>query len=96
MIARKIIYEGRVQGVGFRYTCCKIARGYSVVGWVCNLTDGSVELQVKGERQQVVDFLAAIREHDLGSCIRNESSQQLDESELEGQNGFTVKRESNT
>ena len=92
MVARKIIYEGRVQGVGFRYTCTRIARGYSVVGWVCNLADGSVELQVKGERQQVADFLAAIREDNLGSCIRNETMQTLNESELNGQTGFTVKR----
>lgn len=85
-----------MQGVGFRYTCTRIARGYSVVGWVCNLNDGSVELQVKGERQQVADFLAAIREDNLGSCIRNESSQDLDENELEGHSGFTVKRLSST
>ena len=31
MIGRQVFYEGRVQGVGFRFTCKQIARGYEVV-----------------------------------------------------------------
>lgn len=44
-----IIFSGRVQGVGFRYTCKETAPKHGVVGWVKNLSDGSVEMVVEGE-----------------------------------------------
>ena len=70
MTGRHIFYEGRVQGVGFRYTCKNIARGYDVVGWVRNLPDGRVELQCSGEADEVIAFLEAIAESELKSHIR--------------------------
>ena len=71
MIARQVFYEGRVQGVGFRYTCKRIARGFEVVGSVRNLPDGRVELQCSGVREEVEDFLEAIAESEMKSHIRN-------------------------
>src|SRR5437660_9251983 len=71
MIGRQVFYEGHVQGVGFRYTARHIAKGYNVVGWVKNLADGRVELQVSGEASEVREFLEEIREGELGSLIRN-------------------------
>lgn len=71
MIARQVFYEGRVQGVGFRYTVKNLARGFDVTGWVRNLADGRVELQCGGERDEVEAFLAAIAESELKSHIRN-------------------------
>jgi acylphosphatase len=70
MIGRRIFYEGRVQGVGFRYTVRSIAKGFDVVGWVRNLDDGRVELQASGEPDEVRAFLEAIRESDLHSYIK--------------------------
>ena len=71
MIARQIFYEGRVQGVGFRFTCKQIARGYEVTGWVRNLPDGRVELQCSGERDEVDGFLEAIAESELKSHFKS-------------------------
>jgi acylphosphatase len=70
MIARQIFYEGRVQGVGFRFTCRQIARGYEVIGWVRNLPDGRVEIQCGGDREEVDGFLDAIAESELNSHIK--------------------------
>lgn len=62
MIAKRVIFEGRVQGVGFRYTVKDLARGFDVCGWVKNLPEGSVELQVMGEPTEVADFIREINE----------------------------------
>lgn len=70
MTGRHVFYEGRVQGVGFRWTTKNIARGYEVTGWVKNLPDGRVELQACGEAGEVDAFLEAIAESDLKSHIR--------------------------
>lgn len=59
-VRRRVIYAGRVQGVGFRYTTRMIADSFPVVGFVKNLDDGTVELQAEGARAAVDDFLAAV------------------------------------
>ena len=43
-----IIFHGRVQGVGFRYQAMYAARSFGLTGWVQNLPDGSVEMEVQG------------------------------------------------
>ena len=62
MLAKRVIFEGRVQGVGFRYTVKDLSRGFEVCGWVRNLPDGSVELQVMGEPDEIESFIKEIAE----------------------------------
>lgn len=57
---RRVVYHGRVQGVGFRATARSIARRYPVAGFVRNRTDGTVELQAAGEPAVLDQFLAEI------------------------------------
>jgi acylphosphatase len=59
---RTVLYTGRVQGVGFRYTTQGIARRYDVTGYVRNLPDGRVELVAEGDRNELAAFLDDIRE----------------------------------
>lgn len=49
-------YVGRVQGVGFRYTVCRIAEPFEVTGYVKNLADGSVELVAEGESESLAQL----------------------------------------
>ena len=67
---REVRYSGRVQGVGFRYTVCRIAQHYPVTGYVKNLGDGSVELVVEGSAQDLDSLLAAVRA-EMGRYIRD-------------------------
>ena len=39
-----VVFSGRVQHVGFRYTSLYIARSLYLTGWVRNLKDGRVEI----------------------------------------------------
>lgn len=65
-------YEGRVQGVGFRFTCVKLAQGFEVTGWVKNEFDGSVTLVAEGEEDQLMGLLQAIRNSLQDRYITNE------------------------
>ena len=67
-----VLYSGRVQGVGFRYTAKTVATGFEVTGIVRNLADGRVELIVEGLKDELEGFQQAIRESGLGGLIARE------------------------
>ena len=70
MICKRVIYSGRVQGVGFRYTAQRVAGGFPIVGYVKNLPSGSVELVAQGEAGQVEAFLQTLAGQ-MAGYIRN-------------------------
>lgn len=70
----QILYSGRVQGVGFRYTTKALAAGYEVTGVVRNLADGRVELIIEGGRDELEAFQQGIRESGVGRCITQEKT----------------------
>jgi len=90
MIAKHVFYEGRVQGVGFRYTARRIAEGYDVTGWVRNLPDGRVEMKVQAsEEAELEAFLREIAvESPLAGHIRAVSENAIPP--LDGVRGFTI------
>lgn len=69
MIRKVILYTGRVQGVGFRYTTAHLAKRFNVAGYVQNLDDGRVRLEAQGEVDQVQGLLDAI-DHALANNIK--------------------------
>ena len=62
MIRTVVHYSGRVQGVGFRYTTANLAKRFEVAGYVQNLDDGKVRLDVQGDADQVDGLLTAVAE----------------------------------
>ena len=59
-IRKHIFFYGRVQGVGFRYYAVQKANQLGLIGWVKNLYDGSVEMEVEGQEElidQLIIFL---------------------------------------
>ena len=69
MIRRDVIYTGRVQGVGFRWTTNRIAKNYDVRGFVENREDGSVYMVAEGTEKDVEEFMIAIAEN-MGKNIK--------------------------
>lgn len=91
MTAKRVIFEGRVQGVGFRYMVKDIARGFDVCGWVKNLADGSVELQAAGDPEEVDGFLHEITgESPLARNIKRHTVETIANPEL--RSGFRIER----
>ena len=67
-----VLYSGRVQGVGFRYTAKTVATGFEVSGTIRNLPDGRVELVAEGARQELDAFRTALQDAGLAGFIRDE------------------------
>ena len=55
-----VYFSGHVQGVGFRYTTQRAARGFEVTGYVRNLPDGRVELVAEGQNGEIERFIQAV------------------------------------
>jgi len=66
---RRILFCGRVQGVGFRYTCQSLSARFEVSGYVRNLADGRVELVSEGDSVEIDRFVATIQA-EMGHYIR--------------------------
>jgi acylphosphatase len=66
MIAKRIAYSGRVQGVGFRFTVLNVANRYRLTGSVRNLPNGAVEVYVQGPAESIDGFQRDIDESFAG------------------------------
>lgn len=73
MLSLEIFFEGRVQGVGFRWSVRNLAKGFEVTGWIQNLPDGRVQMQVTGRQDEVRAFVEAIGQSELRSYIKKQT-----------------------
>ena len=76
-----VYYSGRVQGVGFRYSVCRLSGGFDVKGFVRNLPDGRVQLIAEGPIAQLDLFLESIQA-EMSDYIRD---RHLDRQESSGE-----------
>ncbi|MCU0645958.1 MAG: acylphosphatase [bacterium] len=59
--AAHIIVTGLVQGVGFRWFVEREAKKLRLSGYVKNLFDGNVEVEVEGDRGLIEELIAVLR-----------------------------------
>jgi acylphosphatase len=57
----RVLVDGRIQRVGYRYVVANLARERNVKGYVRNLDDGRMEIVAEGEEKELEDFLARIQ-----------------------------------
>ena len=61
MVRKHFYFSGRVQGVGFRYQSAYYARRLGLTGWVRNLSDGRVEMEVQGTQKEILHLVDKIK-----------------------------------
>jgi acylphosphatase len=83
----RVTVHGKVQGVGFRATVVRAARGLPVAGFVRNTPDGSVEAEVEGEPDAVDALVAVLREGPTAAWVQ---SVDVAEVPVRGETGFRV------
>jgi acylphosphatase len=61
VVRRRVVVEGRVQGVGYRVACARTARALGLTGSVRNRPDRRVEAVFEGPAARVDDAIAWCR-----------------------------------
>ena len=57
-----LLAAGQVQGVGFRMFVQQHASELGLTGWVRNMEDGSVEMEIQGDPEKIDKLSVLIRE----------------------------------
>jgi acylphosphatase len=70
-LTRRVVVEGFVQGVGYRYFAQRMALRLGLSGWVRNRADGTVELLVSGPPDAIESMLAELRRGPSGARVRS-------------------------
>jgi acylphosphatase len=83
----RVLIEGRVQGVGFRYWTERVARELGLTGWVRNRRDGSVEALFSGSADAVAEMLDRAREGPASAVV---ASVRIVEEGIDPPDGFEI------
>ncbi len=82
-----VIFEGRIQGVGFRAWCQRYAVQFQCTGWVRNMSNGMVEMQIQGNPDQIACAILKIKNGNtfirVDQIHQKEIALQLDEKRFE-------------
>lgn len=78
LICFRIRLYGLVQGIGFRWFVCDIARQEGITGYVKNLDDGSVEIVAEAKSKQHIEkFLNRVKTEHSYAVIREVKIEQI-------------------
>ena len=77
-----LVIEGRVQGVGYRYSAKMKAKSLGIRGRVQNLRDGSVFVTAQGEKGAIDNFVRWCYKGPSGAMVRNIEKVQREKEEF--------------
>jgi acylphosphatase len=83
----RVVASGRVQGVFYRATCARLARGLGLTGYVRNLPDGRVEAAFEGSDTAVDEM---VRWSGVGPDLANVDRLDVVVEDPSGETGFRV------
>ena len=89
-IQRRVVVQGRVQGVYLRGTTLEQARRLGLDGWVLNRRDGCVEARVEGAPEAVAALLRFLAQGPRHARVEHVDVQ---EALPEGLQGFEIRTE---
>lgn len=89
-VGRGFTVHGTVQGVGFRYFTCRVARTIGVTGWVSNAPDGTVVGVVRGEVAAVEEFVRSVESGPASARVARVDVVDVDATEIVDR-GFVVR-----
>ena len=87
MVRKHIFFSGDVQGVGFRSRSFYIAQSLGLAGWVENLWDGRVEMEVQGSEASIREMLDRIQQQRW----INVADMEITEIPCEEERGFKIR-----
>ena len=73
-----IVFSGQVQGVGFRYTTSHLANNLQLTGWVRNMSNGNVEMEIQGDQVKIDKLLGHLFNKSRWIIIDDYSIKELD------------------
>jgi acylphosphatase len=81
-VIRKVMIQGRVQGVGYRAWVEWEATARDLEGWVRNRRDGSVEALFAGDAETVAEMIALCRQGPPSAKVDAVKDEAVQSSEL--------------
>ncbi len=87
-VRKSVTVNGRVQGVGFRFFVQQEAKNLRLAGWVKNLSDGSVTMEIQGTPESVEEMMRRVKKGNGVGRVDTFESEDLEP--VKGENKFAI------
>ena len=72
-----VIFTGRVQGVGFRWFAEMLADKHNYTGWIRNMYNGNVEMEIQGSNLNIHSFISDLQKAARSASISDYSAKEV-------------------
>ncbi len=70
-VQARILIEGRLQSMNFRFQTQQQAQKLGLAGFIRNLADGRIEIEIQGDEGKIEEMLTWCQEEPHGSQIKS-------------------------
>lgn len=85
----KAILTGRVQGVGLRFFTMDHANKLGLTGWVKNMADGTVQMEVQGKDSAITELVNIIKKGNFIIKVETFTAEEI--AVVEDEKAFVIK-----